>query len=935
MGDWKVISTAGTGSVPTVPDAPNVLNTGGTLTTATAVYGLIGNASAYQITGSISLDMGNAHIAHLKKIHVVYSVTGLEIATLLQPNGGWVSSPVAFSSDWYFQDGTAHTGTLKFYCENEDANQTAGPVSISVTVQASAVTSVSASEVGPTFTKPEEDNRLVYTWLSFVPVFNGGQVPQFVTYLVSADNGATYTHIGPARVDTVGQAVTFYRPSPASSVPQWKVAAAAGFWAAPSVAVTAANVASIYGPGVLTVVSAGFTVAGLSVPANNLITALTVPAGAGGSWPYNSKTDDSGRQFWAIEGIEYSDVLAAAAPADFTVIITATNLDASHNPVEAQILFGDVQVSRTGNPHVVRPVLMGEYGTAGFGHARSGPIAFNRLEVYISSRIPGYDLPGAYLNPLIATKQTGIGGGAGYVDVPIAAGGALPPAGTDARRIDPSTWGPGLIVNPSTNMPEVGTVDDPLNMLVNPRFDSGMAGWTTGPGTAWHVASGGGALAPQTATLNGGGSGIFLLVGQLFNTRPGKSYHLSMLYRVSALLGSQAYIAVNWLDNAGGYIGGLGVAPIATSGWQQPLGFDSGPAPAGAAHVMMWFGGVNIPIGQDIEIDSPRAIEQVATGPGMQPDGAGGVAVKTGNGLGLDGSDNVVVKPGNGLGFDAFGNAIVKTANGLGISVGGAVVPLFGATVGLNGSGQLVVPSSSLGLAEFGGVYQPYGFYFGLPSPTGAGVPKIIINTVDWKIYRNTGSAWTKAADPADIVTGTITALVSMISPVIAGGSISGATLSLNANGVTVTIDNHAFGGSWAGLEIQNNSTGNAFVVTSEFASLYNTNPVNGKLAVGMGQNSGAGNVTVADGSGAGGLGSGRRILLDGSNGHLTVTGGHFDANSAPVLSNRRTGWSTWSGTASRGSVNTAFATLQNVAEALKALIDDLHNAAGHGIIGT
>lgn len=49
------------------------------------------------------------------------------------------------------------------------------------------------------------------------------------------------------------------------------------------------------------------------------------------------------------------------------------------------------------------------------------------------------------------------------------------------------------------------------------------------------------------------------------------------------------------------------------------------------------------------------------------------------------------------------------------------------------------------------------------------------------------------------------------------------------------------------------------------------------------------------------------------------------------VLGLRRTGWTAWTGTATRTTVATGSATLQNVAEALKALLDDL---TAHGLIG-
>jgi hypothetical protein len=49
------------------------------------------------------------------------------------------------------------------------------------------------------------------------------------------------------------------------------------------------------------------------------------------------------------------------------------------------------------------------------------------------------------------------------------------------------------------------------------------------------------------------------------------------------------------------------------------------------------------------------------------------------------------------------------------------------------------------------------------------------------------------------------------------------------------------------------------------------------------------------------------------------------------VVSGRQTGWSAWTGTPTRTRKATATATLANVAEALKALLDDL---ISHGVIG-
>jgi hypothetical protein len=53
------------------------------------------------------------------------------------------------------------------------------------------------------------------------------------------------------------------------------------------------------------------------------------------------------------------------------------------------------------------------------------------------------------------------------------------------------------------------------------------------------------------------------------------------------------------------------------------------------------------------------------------------------------------------------------------------------------------------------------------------------------------------------------------------------------------------------------------------------------------------------------------------------------------VVTTRRTGWSTATGTPNRSSFDTATVTLETLAEHVKAMIDDLHATAGHGLFGT
>ncbi len=62
---------------------------------------------------------------------------------------------------------------------------------------------------------------------------------------------------------------------------------------------------------------------------------------------------------------------------------------------------------------------------------------------------------------------------------------------------------------------------------------------------------------------------------------------------------------------------------------------------------------------------------------------------------------------------------------------------------------------------------------------------------------------------------------------------------------------------------------------------------------------------------------------------------GALKIDGVQTLSNRKTGWAVATGTATRTTFATGSVTLPQLAERVKALIDDLHGAAGHGLIGT
>lgn len=85
-----------------------------------------------------------------------------------------------------------------------------------------------------------------------------------------------------------------------------------------------------------------------------------------------------------------------------------------------------------------------------------------------------------------------------------------------------------------------------------------------------------------------------------------------------------------------------------------------------------------------------------------------------------------------------------------------------------------------------------------------------------------------------------------------------------------------------------------------------------------------------------------RNVVTFATNGNVVFfgnigagTAGVFQVNSLQVVSARKTGWATATGTATRTAFDTATVTLPQLAERVKALIDDLHSTAGHGLIGT
>jgi hypothetical protein len=77
---------------------------------------------------------------------------------------------------------------------------------------------------------------------------------------------------------------------------------------------------------------------------------------------------------------------------------------------------------------------------------------------------------------------------------------------------------------------------------------------------------------------------------------------------------------------------------------------------------------------------------------------------------------------------------------------------------------------------------------------------------------------------------------------------------------------------------------------------------------------------------------AGGQVRAD-TSGNVTA-GNSFRVGSNQVVGARKTGWTVPTGTATRTTFDTATVTLPQLAERVKALLDDLHSTAGHGMIG-
>ncbi|MDH5328203.1 MAG: hypothetical protein OEY97_07745 [Nitrospirota bacterium] len=146
--------------------------------------------------------------------------------------------------------------------------------------------------------------------------------------------------------------------------------------------------------------------------------------------------------------------------------------------------------------------------------------------------------------------------------------------------------------------------------------------------------------------------------------------------------------------------------------------------------------------------------------------------------------------------------------------------------------------------------------------------------------------------------------------------SVTGSVLSFASGSVSIDIKPGAFTAYSSGFGIEIGSLGAANSPHIDFHSSGNNIDYDSRISASGGSGTiGQGTISIAAA--------------------ITNLTGVLQIGGTQVVKSRITGWATATGTATRTTFNTATVTLPQLAERVKALIDDLHGTAGHGLIGT
>jgi hypothetical protein len=508
-------------------------------------------------------------------------------------------------------------GGIRYYdvmawAVNGDGELSAGAPSVTLTVAAPQVTAVTGRQV-PGSLIADPVTRLVSTTIGGTPTFLGNVVPQNASYWISQDGGATFVWLGWKLVLTVGYEIQFRRVSP-TTTGSWVIAMAAGtIGGDPTIWIPAASLPSG------AVLSAAFAVAALTVPLATDIPALTVAAGAGGNHPYNTQTAGGDQFFW-LGDMGYNDTGATADPQAFFVRITAQDVDATHTPIGPEQACTGTQVSLSGAAQTFTGPA-GEYLTHGYGYERSGNIAYVRLRAYVCNRVD--QTTNSFQDAACATLQTGVGSGAGYIDVLVASAGNPPPGALVLADASPASLGPSLAVvglpagtgsvySLAQGFPKLtlNSLNITTSALADPSFYSIGYGVQQGVFPAAITSALNGQWAWQTFVLMSGGSitintnagaddsfsarltgGPMAGLQQVISVTPGNSINLScMVCSNNPSLGGghhELYFSVRFYNAGMAYLYGADAATVVgyVSNWTQAAGYA--PVPAGAAYALI------------------------------------------------------------------------------------------------------------------------------------------------------------------------------------------------------------------------------------------------------------------------------------------------------------------------------------------------------------
>lgn len=728
------------------------------------------------------------------------------------PTGGFVATTVyTFATGPIMTVGTSsQTWTFEFLPVNAD-NVPVAPKNVTVALQPNAITSVANAE-GTHYVEPGGGSK---TYLSITPsgTNNTGfssSAPQTVTAYLSKDNGANFEWKGWPDITAFGVAITSldtWRPTDANKT--CKVALVIGAWDAPQTPTIAAAAL----PAGAVVAASSFTLNVVGAPiATGVSSASVVTRTASAPYLYNDivlmKTF-AGIPYWGLpDGITWTNPTWATDPDFFYSFLTVEIVDASGNlaPPEQQGKLG-TNIDRSdipGGVALTKNIKWWEFNPAG--------------SIYVWARFKLWNMSRSGQ----VTQQTTAWAGASFKMVQF---GSSPPTSILAA-IDPSSVGAGLYIGADSRI-KVGTDDNPSNMLENASFSDltstgALAVWTNGQsqvGTAARTAFNGASNGLAIAFTGNHTSLVQFFTGGI---KPGDRFLLEAYFYFPAGTNGYGRLVLSWADNL-------------------PDGFGLvNNGNVGAIEVDCSLAGVGI--GQIIPSDTRTKISLIGIAPSnlspnFRPVSSFRVYIGVNNNSsGTVYMDSPVLKPiiagtqaqlatSQGVTVTAGGDIATNPGPGLTLNVGGQLVPNQGATVGVNGSGQLVVPSGSLGnaqiingqlgadLSKFSSSAQPYGFYFGLPSPFDPNVPNLIINTAEspWRTYQKVSGSWIAAQTrPGDLIGGTITATVSLISPTISGGAISGTSYSLTTGGVTIVINSSDY------LKISNSATSNIVTVSAD-----------------------------------------------------------------------------------------------------------------------